>query len=120
MKARSDAASIHPRFRVLRGKDIAMGPGKANLLEELHNTGSIVEAAEKLGMSYMRAWTLLKTIERSFAEPLVAVSRGGAKHGGAKLTANGEKVLKLYREMEQESLQATAKVRNQLLKLLRD
>jgi molybdate transport system regulatory protein len=120
MKTQGDAASVQPRFRVLRGKDIAMGPGKANLLEELHNTGSIVEASEKLGMSYMRAWTLLKTIERSFAEPLVKVSRGGAKHGGAKLTVNGTKVLKLYREMERESLLATSRVRNQLLKLLRD
>jgi molybdate transport system regulatory protein len=120
MKGKSNASLVQPRFRVLRGKDIAMGPGKAKLLEQLRETGSIAEAAAQLDMSYMRAWTLLKTMEHSFAQPLVKVSRGGAKHGGAKLTANGLKVLKLYRKMESESLSATARIRGQILKLLRD
>ena len=116
---KTKGGEIQPRFRVRLGKDIAFGPGKADLLEQVRETGSIAEAAEQLGMSYMRAWTLIKTMERSFAEPLLKVSRGGAEHGGAKLTANGVKVLKLYREMEAESLRATSGIRKRLLKLLR-
>ena len=70
-------------------------------------------------MSYMRAWTLIKTMERCFSQPLVAVSRGGAKHGGAQLTANGKRVLALYRGMEAASLAATAAARAEMVKLLR-
>ena len=96
-----------------------MGPGKADLLEQIGESGSIAEAAAELGMSYMRAWTLIKTMERCFREPLVKVSRGGAAHGGAQLTTNGRKVLALYREMEKRSLSATAVMRREMVKLLR-
>src|SRR5580700_12341354 len=120
MKSKRDNAVIQPRYRVMLGPDIAFGPGKANLLEQVNETGSIAEAAQQLGMSYMRAWTLIKTMERSFAHPLVEVSRGGARHGGAKLTAAGKKALKLYRNMESESLRSTARIRSQILKLLRE
>jgi molybdate transport system regulatory protein len=112
-------ATFQPRIRVLRGKDIAMGPGKADLLEQVAKHGSIAEAAGHLGMSYMRAWTLIKTMERCFAQPLVTVSRGGAAHGGAQLTANGRKVVALYRGMEKKSLSATADMRAQMSRLLR-
>src|ERR1700728_3507289 len=91
---KTKGGEIQPRFRVRLGKDIAFGPGKADLLEQVRETGSIAEAAEQLGMSYMRAWTLIKTMERCFAEPLLKVSRGGAEHGGAKLRANGVKAVK--------------------------
>jgi len=96
-----------------------MGPGKADLLEQVGKCGSIAEAAEQLGMSYMRAWTLIKTMERCFALPLITVSRGGAGHGGAKLTVNGRRVIALYRGMEKRSLTATATFRQQMIKLLR-
>ena len=96
-----------------------MGPGKAALLEEVQKAGSIVEAAEELEMSYMRAWTLIKTMERCFKQPLVKVSRGGAKHGGAELTVTGKKVLEIYRAMERESLTATAGTRRAMANLLR-
>jgi molybdate transport system regulatory protein len=118
MKSKKSALAIQPRFRILRGKDIAMGPGKAELLEQVQKTGSIAEAAVKLDMSYMRAWTLIKTMERCFKQPLVSVSRGGAEHGGAKLTATGIKVVKLYREMEAESLRITSGLQRKIVKLL--
>lgn len=104
---------------MLRGSEIAMGPGKAELLEQIAKRGSIAEAAGQLEMSYMRAWKLIKTMERCFRQPLVTVSRGGARHGGAQLTVNGRRVLKLYREIEKTSLAATAPLRRRMLKLLR-
>lgn len=119
MKRKSDQATIQPRFRVILGRDIALGPGKVELLEQVRQTGSIAEAAAKIGMSYMRAWTLIKTMERCFKEPLIKVSRGGAKHGGAKLTANGERVLALYRGMEREGMKATVRTRRQIISRLR-
>ncbi len=112
------AAKIQPRFRVMRGRDVAIGPGKADLLEHVLHAGSILEAAKRMGMSYMRAWLLLKTMERCFKQPLLKVARGGAKHGGAELTENGRRVLDLYRKMERESLKSTAGTRRRILRLL--
>lgn len=96
-----------------------MGPGKAELLENVQQAGSIAEAAKRMGMSYMRAWKLIKTMERCFKEPLVKVARGGAGHGGAELTANGERALQLYRDLEGTSLKASAKIRRKVVGLLK-
>jgi molybdate transport system regulatory protein len=96
---------IKPRFRVMSGTEIALGPGKVDLLEMVDETGSIRQAAARLGMSYMRAWTLLRTMNGCFrARPV----RGGEKGGGAELTPVGKRVLVLYREMEDEALRAAA------------
>jgi molybdate transport system regulatory protein len=115
---KTNSANIQPRFRVNCGRNIAIGPGKAELLEHVHQAGSISEAARRMEMSYMRAWTLVKTMERCFKEPLVTVARGGAKHGGAELTENGKRVLALYRKMESDSLKATAETRRRIMRLL--
>lgn len=83
-----------------------IGPGKADLLEAIAETGSIRSAADEMGMSYMRAWSLIRTMNDEFREPLVEKTRGGALKGGATLTSNGERVLRIYREMEEASLEA--------------
>jgi len=98
--------AVSPRIRVFRGGEIALGPGKVDLLEEIEKAGTLAEAARRLGMSYMRAWKLLQTMNACFREPLVDTARGGAEHGGATLTPTGRAVLSLYRRMERESLEA--------------
>jgi len=98
--------AVRPRIRVFRGGEIALGPGKVDLLEEIEKAGTLAEAARRLGMSYMRAWKLLRTMNACFREPLVDTARGGAEHGGATLTPTGRAVLSLYRRMERESLEA--------------
>jgi len=69
--------AIQPRLRVRAGDEIALGPGKVELLGFVRETGSIAEAAKQMGMSYMRAWTLIKTMNACFKEPLVEAVRGG-------------------------------------------
>ncbi len=99
---------LQHRFRVRRGDEVALGPGKADLLEGIAAVGSIAEAAKQLDMSYMRAWTLVKTMNRCFRTPLVVVTRGGTERGGAQLTPIGRRVLELYRSLEQVSRTAVA------------
>ncbi len=111
---------LQPRIRVLWSKHIAVGPGKAELLARVQATGSILEAARRMGMSYMRAWTLLRTMNRCFKEPLVSTVRGGSKGGGSELTKTGKRVLALYRQAERQSFQATQAAWKGLLKLMRD
>jgi molybdate transport system regulatory protein len=113
------SATILPRIRVMKGKQIALGPGKAELLANIQATGSIAHAAESMGMSYMRAWLLIRTMNKCFKSPLVKTARGGQESGGATLTPVGERVLALYQRIESESLRATADDWNELRKLLR-
>jgi len=111
---------IRPRLRVMAGREIALGPGKMELLEALRQTGSISRAAREMGMSYMRAWTLIRTMNRCFQKPVVVSTHGGAHGGGgAQLTATGRKVLALYKRMNAKCLNAVAAEASQLESLLK-
>jgi molybdate transport system regulatory protein len=59
-----------------------------------------------MGMSYRRAWVLVKTMNACFRKPLVEAAKGGIGGGGARLTATGERVLALYRAMEDHAATA--------------
>lgn len=112
-------AVLKPRLRLVRGGTILLGPGKADLLEAVRDTGSLRQAAVGLGMSYMRAWQLVKTMNGAFRDPVVSLVRGGAAHGGAALTASGERILRLYRSMERKSLKAAGPDAAALKRLLK-
>jgi iron(III) transport system substrate-binding protein len=106
---------IRPRLRVMAGRNIAIGPGKAELLELLQKTGSITQAAREMKMSYMRAWTLIRMMNRCFKEPVVVTTHGGAHGGGgAALSDAGRKVLGLYRKMDAKCLSSISPMRKQL------
>jgi len=116
---KTTAPVLKPRIRVVVGGDIALGPGKVELLALIAETGSIAEAAKRMEMSYMRAWTLVQQMEACFKEPLLDRQRGGAERGGAQLTENGCRVLELYEQMEAESLRAMQKSWSELRRRLR-
>ncbi len=88
------------RIRVLFGSAFAIGPGKADLLQAIEQTGSISAAARSMGMSYRRAWLLIDTMNQCFREPVVDTATGGKGGGGARITSSGLTVLRRYREME--------------------
>jgi len=100
-KPTEDTLSLHLRLRIFGQVPIALGPGKVELLGKLAETGSIGEAARRMGMSYMKAWSLIQTMK-----PLVATTRGGRKGGGAEITETGRQALALYQKMQQDSRQA--------------
>ncbi len=97
-----------PRLRILFGHAIALGPGKANLLEQIAETGSISAAARRMNMSYRRAWLLVDTMNQCFRKPLVGTSTGGKGGGGAQITDLGMEVLRRYREMERKAAVAVS------------
>ena len=110
---------IVPRIRIVFGRDIALGPGKAELLEHIARTGSLRKAAAAMEMSYMRAWTLVQTMNRCFKKPVVVTTRGGADGGSATLTDSGKAALALYRRMETLGLQGMRPAQSEFTKLLR-
>jgi molybdate transport system regulatory protein len=119
MRAKSRSSYVlKPRLRVLAGDVIVVGPGKADLLEAIAAEEELRAAANRLGMSYMRAWTLLREMNRAFGRPLVQTARGGNVHGAARLTPLGRRVLSLYREMERRSAAAATPAWRALRRLL--
>ncbi|MFM2294880.1 MAG: hypothetical protein RLZZ350_1293, partial [Verrucomicrobiota bacterium] len=119
VKSKTVSPSLLPRLRIVVGDEIAFGPGKAELLALVKETGSIGEAAKRMEMSYMRAWSLIQTMNGCFHEPVIEAVRGGHERGGAELTATGERVLALYQAMEKASLKATQSDWRKLQKLMR-
>ena len=110
---------IH-RIRLMQGDEIALGPGKADLLKAIREHGSISAAARRMGMSYRRAWLLVDTMNRCFRQPLVLSAAGGSQGGGASLTPHGEAVLAYYEAMLAEVSRATAAYAGQFSGWLHD
>jgi molybdate transport system regulatory protein len=98
---------------------IAIGPGKAQLLEIISITGSISEAAKTMEMSYRTAWQLVTSMNEHFREPLIQTVKGGKAGGGASLTELGWQVLQIYKAMQERALAAISDDMARLELLLR-
>ena len=99
---------ISPNLRLQLKHGVAIGPGKAALLEAIAQVGSISAAGRSMGMSYKRAWLLVSSMNTHFRQPLVASAKGGNQRGGAVLTPLGVEVLQRYRRMERKALKGIA------------
>ena len=97
-----------------------LGPGKADLLESIRETGSIAAAGRAMSMSYKRAWSLVEEMNAAFRDPLVDSTRGGASGGGARLTEAGETVLAHYRKLEEITAEAGAHRIHAISAMLKD
>ncbi|MDB5527224.1 MAG: LysR family transcriptional regulator [Devosia sp.] len=95
-------------LRVTLTETAYLGPGRADLLEQIGKTGSISAAGKAMGMSYKRAWGLVQALNEGFGMVLVETSRGGAGQGGALLTEAGQLVLTHYRSMQERTRSAIA------------
>ncbi len=93
-------------LRLLSPGGPAIGPGKAELIERIAETGSISAAARGMGMSYRRAWQLVEALNRSFREPVVATAIGGKRGGGALVTPFGRRLASRFRAMEGKASKA--------------
>lgn len=96
-----------------------LGPGKIALLETIGRERSISAAARALGMSYRRAWLLVDSLNRMFAEPPVLTYPGRAQGGGAEVTRFGEQLIALYRSVERQTMRATKSTVRRLSEALR-
>jgi len=95
-------------LRITLSETFYIGPGRADLMELIAETGSISEAAKRMGMSYKRAWSLVQALNEGFGAPLVESVRGG-KEQGASLTPAGWEVLERYRGMQEATRRAVAR-----------
>jgi molybdate transport system regulatory protein len=91
-----DAWGLKVRVWVERGGRKVLGPGRVELLGHIARLHSISAAAKHMGMSYRRAWELVRDMNEAAGETLVEASPGGPHGGGAAVTAHGRAAIRLY------------------------
>ncbi len=94
------------RIRIAVGENIAIGQGKADLLDAIARTGSIAAAARELKMSYRKAWLLVDEMNQCFLSPVVLAAKGGPQGGGAQLTPVGAEALTRFRVIQAKASKA--------------
>jgi molybdate transport system regulatory protein len=75
------------------------GPGPVELLERIHDTGSISKAAKAMGMSYKKAWDIVTRVNGMAADPFVVTSVGGEDGGGSTISAEAREMIAWYRSL---------------------
>jgi molybdate transport system regulatory protein len=106
MKSDESRLSVDIELRIRLADQIAIGPGKAQLLASIERNGSIAGACREMGMSYKHAWLLVDSMNDCFRGPLVEAVKGGKAGGGAKLTALGCEVLASYLHMQARAIES--------------
>lgn len=79
---------------------VARRPQRIALLQQIAEQGSITRAAKAAGLSYKAAWDAIEELNNLAATPLVERSVGGRGGGGARLSAQGQRLLQLYQRLE--------------------
>ncbi|GEP98407.1 winged helix-turn-helix domain-containing protein [Chitinophaga cymbidii] len=75
-----------------------LGYGRVELLEKIHELGSIRKAALAMKMSYRQAWEFVQQMNQVLKKPLVVANTGGKGGGQAVLTEEGLKAVEQFRE----------------------
>jgi molybdate transport system regulatory protein len=87
----------------LSDEEKVFGEGPCDLLEKVAARGSLKKAAEDMGMSYSKAWGLVRRAEKHLGFPLLIRKTGGNEGGGSALTAGAENLIRRYREFCREA-----------------
>ena len=96
--ARDERLALEPRIKLWVEKDgrLALSDYRVQLLRHIAETGSLAEAAQRIGLSYRRAWGKVREIEQNLGVKLVESEAGGVGGGGSRLTPQGERLVALY------------------------
>lgn len=84
---------------VERGGRVALSEWRVQLLEAVEGTGSLVAAAERIGVPYRTAWHKLRDIEVALGVRLLATQSGGAGGGGSELTPEARDLIRRFRRV---------------------
>ncbi len=103
-------------LRLKYGGEKVFGPGLAQLLEGIVSYGSLRHSATEMGMSYNKAWNIVKNSEVQFGRQIIERKIGGVHGGGAVLTEFGQELLTQYRAFEQAAQTALGELVQQYFK----
>ena len=105
------------KIRIQVNENFNIGPGKVALLESIVSNGSISSAARNLGMSYRKAWKLIKEINDASYKNIVVTNTGGKGIGGARVSEEGKKFIKSFRKIENKVFLEAEKEKKYLYKI---
>jgi len=98
---RHDAVILRPEIRIsFSGKQSFFDGESAALLQQIDRCGNVREACEKIGISYSKAWGMIRLAEEGLGGKIVERRAGGKDGGGASITERGRKLTDLYRRYE--------------------
>jgi len=91
-------ARMEPRAKLWVEEDgkLVLSDYRVRLLALIEETGSLADAAERMHLSYRRAWGKVREIEQNLGIKLVESAAGGAGGGGSSLTDAGRRLVQLY------------------------
>ncbi len=93
--------SFHPSIKVRLVKEQPFfGPGAAQLLTYIRDTGSVRLACQQMGISYSKAWKIIDVMEQQTGNKMVERQQGGKNGGKAYLTAQGVCLLNKFNQFE--------------------
>ncbi len=103
-KHEDDSSHLEPRIKLWVEKDgsLVLSDYRVQLLRCVAETGSLAEAAQRMGLSYRRAWGKVREIERNLGLSLVESEVGGAGGGGSRLTKDGKRLVALYQRFRRK------------------
>ncbi len=83
----------------MRGVRVLLSEWRVELLAAVAATGSLVRAAEQLGVPYRTAWDRIKETEAALGLRLLVTESGGAEGGGSRLTAEATDLVARFRRV---------------------
>src|ERR1044072_7618285 len=99
-------AHLRPRHKLWLNWDGAflMGPRYLRFLDAVERRGTIRAAGREVGWSYRTCLNRIREMERVLGAKVLATTRGGASRGGARLTPEARRLVKLFAKWRQEAL----------------
>ncbi len=110
--------TVRSQFWLMAGDDSLAGPGRIELLRMIDETGSIRQAALRMGMSYRAAWDAVDAMNKRAGTALVDRLTGGRSGGGARLSEPGQRLVRAYARLELDHAKHLERMGAKLRKLL--
>ncbi len=88
----------------------AFGKGPEELLRRVEATHSLNQAALQMGMSYSKAWRMIRAMEKRLGFALLERTVGGLDGGGSKITPEAQDLMRRYEQFEREADAALAQI----------
>ena len=88
------------------------GPGIVSLLHLIEELGSIQAACKKMKMSYSKAWSIIKRMEKELDFKVLETKAGGLGGGLSVLTEETKNFLDKYDKMNNELVVLSSKLFN--------
>ncbi len=96
---KNSSLKIKSKLWIVDQEDTFLGEGRIRLLKAIEEYGSITKAAGSMKMSYLKAWKLVQSMNRTAGKELVIKTSGGKGGGGTTLTKKGKSAIEMYQKL---------------------